>query len=111
LRISDLLRSDAARFKFAIRIPQSEFPLDGRPAPVVASNEATWAFSVESSNSDFGDAVTGVAGHVSNSLYRKLPLSSDRFLTSTHLAPSFCEPGRVDNPTWEFRIADFGMRI
>jgi hypothetical protein len=46
--------------------------LDGRPAPAVAYKEATWAFSVESSNSDLGDAVTGVAGHVSNSLYRKL---------------------------------------
>jgi len=45
--------------------------LDGRPAPVVASKEATWAFSAESSNFDLGDAVTGVAGHVSNSLHRK----------------------------------------
>jgi hypothetical protein len=87
-------------FKSAIRNPQSEILLDGRPAPAVASKEATWALSAESSNFDLGDAVTGVAGHVSNSLFifELLFVWSCRFLTSTHLAPSLCEPGRVDHP-------------
>jgi hypothetical protein len=55
------------------------------------------------------DASTGVAGHVSNSLFifELLSASFRRFLTSTHLAPSLCEPGRVGHPLSEFRISNF----
>jgi hypothetical protein len=85
--------------------------MDGRPAPAVASKEATWAFSVESSNFDLGDAVTGVAGHVSNSLHRKLTLSSDSLSHFDPFGTEFCEPGRVDHPTLDFgfRISDCGF--
>jgi hypothetical protein len=58
------------------------------------------------------DALTGVAGHVSNSLFI-FELLSDwfrRFLTSTHLAPSLCEPGRVGHPIdFRFPISDFRL--
>jgi hypothetical protein len=54
-----------------------------------------------------GDAVTGVAGHVSNSLHRKLTLSSDSLSHFDPFGTEFCEPGRVDHPV----ISDLRLPI
>ena len=56
------------------------------------------------------EASTGVAGHVFNSLSSLIHSQPQarRFLTSTHLAPSCCEPGRVSH---SLGISEIGLRI
>jgi hypothetical protein len=74
----------------------------GRPRLLrFVKKEATSVKSgVESIIVDLSDASTGVAGHVFKfAVHLQGYFSSGpAVLTSTHLAPSLCEPGRVGHP-------------
>ena len=92
--MSDIRHQLASIALTSVIWPLTSLFSDGRPtpaAPLVRKKQLRLVPERKVSSMNSSDAATGVAGHVSNSLFifELLSVWSRRILTSTHLAPSF----------------------